>query len=74
MPHIQKDVAKALIPLIAINVLGLGVNTLCLVHVETSFYQVWIFIQVRYRKKKILCGKNNSERELSCGKIPFIVD
>lgn len=40
MPHIQKDVAKALIPLIAINVLGLGVNTLCLVYVETSFYQV----------------------------------
>ncbi|KAG0323155.1 hypothetical protein BGZ97_012873 [Linnemannia gamsii] len=40
MPIIQKDVAKALIPLIAINVLGLGVNTLCLVYVDTSFYQI----------------------------------
>ncbi|KAG0048853.1 hypothetical protein BGZ83_006251 [Gryganskiella cystojenkinii] len=40
MPHLQKDVAKALIPLIAINVLGLGVNTLCLVYVDTSFYQI----------------------------------
>ncbi|KAF8937199.1 hypothetical protein EDD21DRAFT_400349 [Dissophora ornata] len=40
MPVIQKDVAKALIPLIAINVLGLGVNTLCLVYVDTSFYQI----------------------------------
>lgn len=40
MPIIQKDVAKALIPLISINVLGLGVNTLCLVYVDTSFYQV----------------------------------
>ncbi|KAF9902897.1 hypothetical protein EC991_004369 [Linnemannia zychae] len=39
-PEIQYDVAKALIPLIAINVLGLGVNTLCLVYVDTSFYQI----------------------------------
>ncbi|KAF8980191.1 hypothetical protein BGZ46_004532 [Entomortierella lignicola] len=40
MPTIKPDVAKALIPLIAINVLGLGVNTLCLVYVDTSFYQI----------------------------------
>lgn len=40
MPSLQKDVSKALIPLIAINVLGLGVNTICLVYVDTSFYQV----------------------------------
>ncbi|KAF9920432.1 hypothetical protein FBU30_009762 [Linnemannia zychae] len=40
MPVLQKDVAKALIPLISINVLGLGVNTLCLVYVDTSFYQI----------------------------------
>lgn len=40
MPSLDKDVAKNLIPLIAINVLGLGVNTLCLVYVDTSFYQV----------------------------------
>ncbi|KAF9089394.1 hypothetical protein BGX29_004808 [Mortierella sp. GBA35] len=40
MPVIQKDVAKALVPLISINVLGLGVNTLCLVYVDTSFYQI----------------------------------
>ncbi|KAF8930257.1 hypothetical protein EDD21DRAFT_378531 [Dissophora ornata] len=40
MPEIKTDVAKALIPLIAINVLGLGVNTLCLVYVDTSFYQI----------------------------------
>ncbi|KAF9584889.1 hypothetical protein BGW38_004794 [Lunasporangiospora selenospora] len=40
MPRLQKDISKALIPLIAINVLGLGVNTLCLVYVETSFYQI----------------------------------
>lgn len=40
MPTIQYDVAKSLVPLIAINVLGLGVNTLCLVYVDTSFYQV----------------------------------
>ncbi|KAG0294286.1 hypothetical protein BGZ98_001832 [Dissophora globulifera] len=40
MPVLRKDVAKALIPLISINVLGLGVNTLCLVYVDTSFYQI----------------------------------
>ncbi|KAG0337222.1 hypothetical protein BG004_007729 [Podila humilis] len=40
MPSIEKDVSKALIPLIFINVLGLGVNTLCLVYVDTSFYQI----------------------------------
>ncbi|KAK3841439.1 MAG: hypothetical protein J3R72DRAFT_445486 [Linnemannia gamsii] len=40
MPEIRADVAKALAPLIAINVLGLGVNTLCLVYVDTSFYQI----------------------------------
>ncbi|KAG9327319.1 hypothetical protein KVV02_007095 [Mortierella alpina] len=40
MPVIRSDVAKALVPLIAINVLGLGVNTLCLVYVDTSFYQI----------------------------------
>ncbi|KAG0364898.1 hypothetical protein BC939DRAFT_463599 [Gamsiella multidivaricata] len=40
MPKIETHVAQALIPLIAINVLGLGVNTLCLVYVDTSFYQI----------------------------------
>ncbi|KAF8929520.1 hypothetical protein BGZ47_001010 [Haplosporangium gracile] len=40
MPEIVTETAKALIPLIAINVLGLGVNTFCLVHVDTSFYQI----------------------------------
>ncbi|KAF9984750.1 hypothetical protein BGZ65_012706 [Modicella reniformis] len=40
MPEIRIDVSKALAPLIAINVLGLGVNTLCLVYVDTSFYQI----------------------------------
>lgn len=42
MPKIVTETAKALAPLIAINVLGLGVNTLCLVYVDTSFYQVLI--------------------------------
>ncbi|KAG9063123.1 hypothetical protein KI688_004723 [Linnemannia hyalina] len=40
MPKIIGETAKALIPLIAINVIGLGVNTLCLVYVDTSFYQI----------------------------------
>lgn len=40
MPKLRFSVAKQLIPLIAINVLGLGVNTVCLVYVDTSFYQV----------------------------------
>ncbi|KAF9384139.1 hypothetical protein BGX21_001371 [Mortierella sp. AD011] len=40
VPQIKRDVAKALVPLIAINVLGLGVNTLCLLYVDTSFYQI----------------------------------
>jgi GDP-fucose transporter C1 len=40
MPQIRTDISKALVPLISINVLGLGVNTLCLVYVDTSFYQV----------------------------------
>lgn len=40
MPEIKADVSKALLPLIAINVIGLGVNTMCLVYVDTSFYQV----------------------------------
>ncbi|KAG0291162.1 hypothetical protein BGZ96_005452 [Linnemannia gamsii] len=40
MPQIVTETAKALTPLIAINVIGLGVNTLCLVYVDTSFYQI----------------------------------
>lgn len=40
MPEIRADISKALLPLIAINVIGLGVNTMCLVYVDTSFYQV----------------------------------
>ncbi|KAF9437509.1 hypothetical protein BGZ76_000442 [Entomortierella beljakovae] len=40
MPAIRVDVSKALIPLISINVLGLGVNTLCLLYIDTSFYQI----------------------------------
>ncbi|KAF9374463.1 hypothetical protein CPC16_001275 [Podila verticillata] len=40
MPKIQLDVVKALIPMVAINVLGLGINMLCLVYVDTSFYQI----------------------------------
>ncbi|KAF9317051.1 hypothetical protein BG003_001221 [Podila horticola] len=40
MPKLRFSVAKQLIPLIAINVLGLGVNTVCLVYVDTSFYQI----------------------------------
>ncbi|KAF9933429.1 hypothetical protein FBU30_005463 [Linnemannia zychae] len=40
MPKLVYETAKALIPLISINVLGLGVNTLCLVYVDTSFYQI----------------------------------
>ncbi|KAF9318542.1 hypothetical protein BG000_005526 [Podila horticola] len=40
MPEIKSDVSKALLPLIAINVIGLGVNTMCLVYVDTSFYQI----------------------------------
>jgi GDP-fucose transporter C1 len=40
MPKLRLSVAKQLVPLIAINVLGLGVNTVCLVYVDTSFYQV----------------------------------
>ncbi|KAF9297790.1 hypothetical protein BGZ74_009657 [Mortierella antarctica] len=40
MPEIRADVSKALLPLIAINVIGLGVNTMCLVYVDTSFYQI----------------------------------
>ncbi|KAG0094991.1 hypothetical protein BGZ93_006467 [Podila epicladia] len=40
MPEIRPDVSKALLPLIAINVIGLGVNTMCLVYVDTSFYQI----------------------------------
>ncbi|KAI1319683.1 hypothetical protein EDD11_003377 [Mortierella claussenii] len=40
MPVLRADVAKALVPLISINVVGLGVNTLCLVYVDTSFYQI----------------------------------
>lgn len=40
MPKIQLDVVKALIPMVAINVLGLGISMLRLVYVDTSFYQV----------------------------------
>ncbi|KAG0331887.1 hypothetical protein BG005_005638, partial [Podila minutissima] len=40
MPKLRHSVAKQLIPLIAINVLGLGINAVCLVYVDTSFYQV----------------------------------
>ncbi|KAF9312254.1 hypothetical protein BG003_006453 [Podila horticola] len=40
MPKIQMGVAKQLIPLIAINVIGLGLNTVCLVYVDISFYQI----------------------------------
>ncbi|KAG0016866.1 hypothetical protein BGZ82_000921 [Podila clonocystis] len=40
LPKIRLDVVKSLMPMVAINVLGLGVNMLCLVYVDTSFYQI----------------------------------
>lgn len=37
---IRLDVVKYLVPMVAINVLGLDVNILCLVYADTYFYQV----------------------------------
>ncbi|CAH1760428.1 1135_t:CDS:2 [Entrophospora sp. SA101] len=40
LPKIQKDICVRVLPLIAINVLGLSFNTICLQHVDASFYQI----------------------------------
>jgi GDP-fucose transporter C1 len=39
-PHMTMEVSKALAPMIAVNVIGLSLNTLCLQYVDASFYQV----------------------------------
>jgi len=40
LPIIEKQKCIGLLPLIAINVLGLSFNTICLQYVDASFYQV----------------------------------
>ncbi|KAF9331112.1 hypothetical protein BG006_006010 [Podila minutissima] len=40
MPKLRFDVVKSLMPMVAINVLGLSVNMFCLFYVDTSFYQI----------------------------------
>ena len=40
LPPLDWAVCRALTPLVAINVVGLSLNTLCLHYVQASFYQV----------------------------------
>jgi len=40
LPQVQRKVCVGLLPLVAINVLGLSFNTVCLQYVDASFYQV----------------------------------
>jgi GDP-fucose transporter C1 len=40
LPHTDMKKARQLWPLIAINVIGLSFNTLCLKYIEASLYQV----------------------------------
>ena len=42
IPKLDFGKCKALAPLIAVNVIGLSFNTLCLKYVDASFYQVYI--------------------------------
>jgi GDP-fucose transporter C1 len=40
IPKLEIDVAKKLVPVVAVNVIGLVFNTLCLRDVEASFFQI----------------------------------
>ncbi len=40
IPKLEIDVAKKLFPVVAVNIIGLVFNTLCLRDVEASFFQV----------------------------------
>jgi GDP-fucose transporter C1 len=40
IPKLETQVAKKLVPVVAVNVIGLVFNTLCLRDVEASFFQV----------------------------------
>lgn len=40
IPKLELDVAKKLFPVVAVNIIGLVFNTLCLRDVEASFFQV----------------------------------
>jgi solute carrier family 35 (GDP-fucose transporter), member C1 len=40
IPKPDMDVAKKLVPVVAVNIIGLVFNTLCLRDVEASFFQV----------------------------------
>ena len=40
LPPLDTKVCRALTPLVAVNVVGLSLNTLCLHYVQASFYQV----------------------------------
>ena len=41
IPAWDVDVARKLVPVVAVNIIGLVFNTLCLREVEASFFQVW---------------------------------
>lgn len=40
IPRFDKEVAKKLVPVVLVNIVGLVFNTLCLRDVEASFFQV----------------------------------
>ena len=40
IPKFDKEVAKKLVPVVLVNIVGLVFNTLCLRDVEASFFQV----------------------------------
>jgi solute carrier family 35 (GDP-fucose transporter), member C1 len=40
IPAMDMTVAKKLVPVVAVNIIGLVFNTLCLRDVEASFFQV----------------------------------
>jgi solute carrier family 35 (GDP-fucose transporter), member C1 len=44
IPRLDLSVAKKLIPVVLVNIVGLIFNTLCLRGVEASFFQVLLFI------------------------------
>lgn len=42
LPRWDFDVAKKLIPVVSVNIIGLVFNTLCLRGVDASFFQVFL--------------------------------
>ncbi|KAL3894550.1 MAG: hypothetical protein SGCHY_005211 [Lobulomycetales sp.] len=70
LPKVDWDTCRKLVPLVSVNVIGLTFNTLCLKHVDASFFQVarsLVLPMTLILSRVILNQKSSIGLLISCG-------